>query len=54
MDNKSILRLGEMIIDPKQIFWRRQHVFAFIPYVQLLKGRKTNNTQISSSQPKEV
>lgn len=41
MDGKNVFKLGEMIVDQKQVFWRRQYVYAFIPYVQLLKGRKT-------------
>jgi hypothetical protein len=32
-------KLGEMVIDPKQVFWKKELVFACIPFVQLLKGR---------------
>ena len=44
-------KLGEMVIDPKQVFWKRQYIYACIPFVQLLKGRTHTHTQMSSSHP---
>jgi hypothetical protein len=41
LETKNIYKLGEMIIDPKQVFWKKQFVYACIPFVQLLKGRIT-------------
>ena len=37
--SKNIFKIGDMTIDAKQIFWRRQYVFASIPVIQLLPGR---------------
>ena len=39
LDIKNIYKLGEMVIDPKQVFWKKQYVYACIPFVQLVKGR---------------
>ena len=36
---KNVFRIGEMLIDGKQVFWKKGYVFACIPYVQLLTGR---------------
>lgn len=36
---KALFRIGEMIIDNKQIFWKMKHCYALIPIVQLLDGR---------------
>lgn len=36
---KQAFKLGEMLIDTKQIFWKMQYCFALIPIVQLLDGR---------------
>lgn len=38
---KNIFKIGEMLIDPKQVFWKRQFTYACIPVVQLLPGRKS-------------
>lgn len=37
--NKQIIKIGEMIIDQKQIFWKMQHCYALIPIVQIEDGR---------------
>ena len=37
---KQAFKLGEMLIDTKQVFWKMQHCYALIPIVQLLDGRK--------------
>jgi hypothetical protein len=37
---KQAFKLGEMLIDNKQVFWKMQHCFSLIPIVQLLDGRK--------------
>lgn len=39
MATKQIFKIGEMIIDQKQIFWKMQYCYALIPIVQLLDGR---------------
>lgn len=36
---KQAYKIGEMIIDQKQIFWKMQYCYALIPIVQLLDGR---------------
>jgi hypothetical protein len=36
---KQAFKLGEMLIDNKQVFWKMQHCFSLIPIVQLLDGR---------------
>jgi hypothetical protein len=36
---KQAFKLGEMLIDNKQVFWKMQYCFALIPIVQLLDGR---------------
>jgi len=36
---KSMFKLGEMIIDNKQIFWEMKTCYALIPLIQLLDGR---------------
>ena len=36
---KQAFKIGEMIIDQKQIFWKMQYCYALIPIVQLLDGR---------------
>ena len=36
---KQAFKLGEMLIDSKQVFWKMQHCIALIPIVQLLDGR---------------
>ena len=39
--SKNLFKIGEMLIDPKQIFWKRQYIFACIAVIQLLPGRTT-------------
>lgn len=39
MADKTVYKIGEMIIDNKQIFWKMKHCYALIPIVQLLDGR---------------
>lgn len=52
--SKNIFKIGEMLIDSKQIFWKRQYVFACIPVIQLLPGRiPPATTQISCWHPGE-
>lgn len=36
---KPAFKIGEMIIDQKQIFWKMQYCYALIPIVQLHDGR---------------
>lgn len=50
---KNIFKIGEMLIDNKQIFWKMKHCYALIPIVQLLDGRTPPSTQMSSSYPKD-
>jgi hypothetical protein len=37
--DKTVYKIGDMIIDNKQIFWKMKHCYALIPIVQLLDGR---------------
>ncbi len=37
--DKTLYKIGEMIIDNKQIFWKMKYCYALIPIVQLLDGR---------------
>ena len=46
--DKTVYKIGDMIIDNKQIFWKMKHCYALIPIVQLLDGRTNHNMQISS------
>lgn len=38
--DKTLYKIGEMIVDNKQIFWKMKYCYALIPIVQLLDGRK--------------
>ena len=44
---KQAFKIGEMIIDQKQIFWKMQYCYALIPIVQLLDGRNIFTIQMS-------
>lgn len=44
--DKNIYKIGEMIVDNKQIFWKMKYCYALIPIVQLLDGRKNYSIQI--------
>ena len=44
---KQTFKIGEMIIDQKQIFWKMQYCYALIPIVQLLDGRNHFIIQMS-------
>lgn len=35
---KQTFKIGEMIIDAKQIFWKMQYCYALIPIVQVTAG----------------
>lgn len=48
---KQAYKIGEMIVDQKQIFWKMQYCYALIPIVQHLEGRNYVLTQTSSSPP---
>jgi hypothetical protein len=37
--DKINYKIGDMMIDEKQIFWKMNHCYALIPIVQLLDGR---------------
>jgi hypothetical protein len=37
--DKTVYKIGEMVIDNKQIFWKMKYCYALIPIVQLLDGR---------------
>jgi diadenosine tetraphosphate (Ap4A) HIT family hydrolase len=39
--DKTVYKIGEMIIDNKQIFWKMKYCFALIPIVQHLDGRNS-------------
>lgn len=49
MATKQVYKIGEMIVDQKQIFWKMQHCYALIPIVQLFKERTFFFTQMSYS-----
>lgn len=49
--DKTVYKIGDMIIDNKQIFWKMKHCYALIPIVQLLDGRTKHPIQMSSSLP---
>jgi hypothetical protein len=36
---KQAYKIGEMVVDQKQIFWKMQYCYALIPIVQHLEGR---------------
>jgi hypothetical protein len=44
--DKTAYKIGEMIIDNKQIFWKMKHCYALIPIVQLLDGRNFFSNQM--------
>lgn len=44
---KQTFKIGEMIIDQKQIFWKMQYCYALIPIYQILDGRTFFLTQMS-------
>ncbi len=46
MTDKTVYKIGEMIIDNKQIFWKMKYCYALIPIVQLLDGRTIFPIQI--------
>lgn len=48
---KQTFKIGEMIIDQKQIFWKMQYCYALIPIYQILDGRTFFLTQMSWSVP---
>ena len=37
--NKKYFKVGEMSIDPKQVFWQMKYCYAMIPIVQYVDGR---------------
>lgn len=39
MIDKTVYKIGEMVIDNKQIFWKMKYCYALIPIIQLLDGR---------------
>lgn len=49
MADKTVYKIGEMIIDNKQIFWKMKYCYALIPIVQLLDGRTTSPMQMCCS-----
>lgn len=50
---KALFKIGEMIIDNKQIFWMMKHCYALIPIVQLLDGRNPQLIQMYCLYPKD-
>jgi hypothetical protein len=44
---KAVFKIGEMLIDQKQIFWKMQYCYALIPIVQILDGRTSLTIQMS-------
>lgn len=48
---KQAYKIGEMVVDQKQIFWKMQYCYALIPIVQHLEGRNYFFMQMCSSQP---
>ena len=48
--SKQTFKIGEMIVDSKQIFWKMQHCYALIPIVQVTDGHVLLSTyrQVSS------
>jgi hypothetical protein len=46
--DKTVYKIGDMIIDNKQIFWKMKYCYALIPIVQLLDGRISPTMQMSS------
>ena len=44
--NKQLIKIGEMVIDQKQIFWKMQYCYAIIPIIQLEDGRTDLHIQI--------
>lgn len=49
--DKTVYKIGEMVIDNKQIFWKMKYCYALIPIVQLLDGRIAAPIQMCSSHP---
>lgn len=52
MADKTVYKIGEMIIDNKQIFWKMKYCYALIPIVQLLDGRILSSMKIYYLSPK--
>lgn len=46
MIDKTVYKIGEMVIDNKQIFWKMKYCYALIPIIQLLDGRNFFYIQI--------
>lgn len=46
MIDKTVYKIGEMVIDNKQIFWKMKYCYALIPIIQLLDGRTFSYIQI--------
>lgn len=51
--DKTVYKIGEMVIDNKQIFWKMKYCYALIPIVQLLDGRTPISTQMYCSSLKD-
>ena len=47
---KQTFKIGEMVIDAKQIFWKMEHCYALIPIVQVTTGHVliTTKRQVES------